>query len=377
MDVGSDNFRFQIEAAGDDKAKTTRPPKTCELRVDSLDRYNWSMFANATDVINSGSPDQVNAQLAGSTVQPFTLNSVDNCLIQTKRNLLDGYFSRVALTQFQLHYRVPTVVTNYNDRIGFYYIAAPGGTPVLVYATMNQGYYTVETLGTEIRRAMIAVSSGVLTTVNTTITPPTTQQVVLTAGSTITTGYTITITGGPAIYFFAGTTGTNSALQRRVLKAFRLIGVNRAMMGYTPELNTTVQGAVVPATAAWTTATGGVPNMKQTDYIDIVCPQLSNYKENKDANTDIQSPGCVLGRIYLTEYPISSQTAEHAWPQDGMWGMSPMSFTKTWAHPNWSQWSPGQGISSLTFTLLDQWGLPLFWSSTYATEWSATITATE
>jgi len=377
MDVGSDNFKFQIEATGDEKARTTRPPKTSELRVDSLNRYNWSMFANAPGVINSDNPNQVTAELAGPLVLPFTLNSCDQCLIQSSRNLLDGYFSRVALTQFQLHYRVPTVVTGYNDRIGFYFRLAPGNTPVLVFATLNQGYYNIATLSAEIRRAMIAVSGGTLTTSNFNVIAPTEQRTVLTVASTISTGFTFTVTGGPSILFFAGTAGTNSELQRRVLKAFRLIGVNRAMMGYTPELNPATQTPVDPATVLWTTAVGGVPNFKQTDYVDIVCPQLSNYKENKDANSDIQSTGGILGRIYLTEYPLASQTSQHAWPQDGMWGMAPMSFTKTWVNPNWSQWSVGQGISALTFSLIDQWGLPLFWSSTYPTEWSATITATE
>jgi hypothetical protein len=60
-----------------------------------------------------------------------------------------------------------------------------------------------------------------------------------------------------------------------------------------------------------------------------------------------------------------------------MWGMSPMNFTKTWDNPNWSQWSPNAAINTVDITLLDMWGQPLYWSDTYNTEWSATVTVTE
>jgi hypothetical protein len=121
----------------------------------------------------------------------------------------------------------------------------------------------------------------------------------------------------------------------------------------------------------------GPPNFRQTDYVDIVSQALTNYKDTKDGNSSIASPGSVIGRIWLTEYPLSGQAAGLGWPQDGMWGMSPMNFTKTWQSPNWSQWSPNAAINTVDITLLDMWGQPLYWSDTYPTEWSATLTVSE
>jgi hypothetical protein len=121
----------------------------------------------------------------------------------------------------------------------------------------------------------------------------------------------------------------------------------------------------------------GVPNMLPTDYVDVSSQALTNYKDTKDANSSIQSPGSILGRIWLTENWISNQTGANGIPDPNLAGVTPINFCKTWISPNWSQWSPNQAINSVDITLLDMWGQPLFWTPTYQTEWSATVTVTE
>jgi hypothetical protein len=58
-------------------------------------------------------------------------------------------------------------------------------------------------------------------------------------------------------------------------------------------------------------------------------------------------------------------------------GVSPITVTKTWTHPNWSELSPNQTINSIDIKLLDMWGDVIQWSSANPTEFSATLTLTE
>ena len=122
MDVGADNFRFTLDDP-EKRAQTVRPPMTSELHLDSLDRYLPRQFKSYQDTVspvaglNMPATDQILAKVAGPIWQPITSSSTNNCLIQTSRNLLYGYFSRVAITQFNINYNVPTVVTGYNDKM--------------------------------------------------------------------------------------------------------------------------------------------------------------------------------------------------------------------------------------------------------------------
>jgi hypothetical protein len=365
MDVGSGNFRFTLDDP-EEKAKTYRFPKTAELHLDSLDRYNnntvpaFNVLPNAT---------QTDVKLMGNLWGGSSTTATNNCIIQTKRNLLYGYLSRVAFTQFQLAYKVPTVVTGVNDRLagGFSSPGLSGGFVI----NIPQGFYSVVTLASTLQtllRAAIAPFSAL------TVTPPSNQTGVT---SPIQVGFTINVNAAASTLNFNVTSGT-AAEGTNTAKALRLIGANRQSQGLSP---TTPYAALdVPPgapPAGLASFTMGPPNFRQTDYVDIVSQALTNYKDTKDGNSSIASPGSVIGRIWLTEYPLSGQASGLGWPQDGMWGMSPMNFTKTWDNPNWSQWSPNAAINTVDITLLDMWGQPLYWSDTYNTEWSATVTVTE
>jgi len=358
MDVGADNFRFTLDDP-EKGAKTTRHPKTAELHLDSLDRYVPGALAAIT---NPNTPQNF-CKYIGPLIGGSSLNSTNNCLIQTKRNLLYGYLSRVALTQFNLSWRVATVMTGYNDLLSVITIG-PGATTIL---TIPQGYYTVATLGATLQTLLRTIGGlGALT-----VTAPDTQAAAV--GASVDVGYTIATGSGTTMCFdIAGLTDGQS---NQVGRANRLIGLNRAGAGLTPDNQ---PGQTNPILVTPTTGfTLGVPNFRYTDYVDIVSQTLTNYKDTKDGNSSIASPSAVIGRIWLTEYPLSGQATGFAWPQDGMWGMGPMTFTKNWIIPNWSQWSPNQTISSVDITLLDMFGFPLPWTSTYSTEWSCTLTVNE
>ena len=364
MDVGASNFRFTLDDP-EKSALTYRYPKTAELHLDSLDRY---VAADLPGIVGTTvTTDQNFLKLFGPIIAAPTDNATNNCLIQTKRNLIYGYMSRVALTQFNLNYRVPTVVAGVNDLVA---ITIGGANPVA--GQIPQGYYNLTTLAAALQTLLrTSTGNGALT-----VTAPT-SQVSTSPLTAITTGFTIASPGVPMAFVYGVTNATNTT-QVRIAKANRLIGVNRPGAGYSDSTAGAIPAPFNSSITLWTTATLGVPNFLQTDYVDIVSQALTNYKDTKDANSSIGSPGSVIGRVWLTEYPLSGQaTTNIGWPQNGMWGMSPMSFTKTWANPNWSQWSPNQAINSVDVTLLDMWGVPLYWTSTYNTEWNATVTVTE
>jgi hypothetical protein len=143
------------------------------------------------------------------------------------------------------------------------------------------------------------------------------------------------------------------------------------MLGYA-DINNGAQTSGVPT--YYLTASGSAPNLLPTDYVDIVSTALTNYKDAKDANSSVASPGAVMGRIWLTEGAVNVSYN----PVDPTnVGDSPITVTKSWSNPNWCQWSPNQTINAIDIRLLDMYGDTLPWSSVNATEWSATLTLTE
>jgi len=374
MDVGADNFHFALEDRNGLKkdTSTSRQPKTTELRIDSLDRYMPTDLVTTTYFLNF--PNQTVAKLVG----PNLLSSFDSgtsVQINTGRNLNSGYFSRLALTQMSLNYRVPTITSGVNDLIT--YVTVVGGTPTLRSLTIPQGYYTWATMAAQLQTQFRLV--GVLSAM--TVTPPNTINAAV--GTSLNTGFIFnTGVGTTTMYFTYGAAGTSETAQIHVGKTFRTLGVNRALLGYTPEFNSVGQPTGAPT--AWLGPTqGGKPNFLPTDYIDIASQALTNYKDAKDANSSVQAPVTVLGRIYLTECPLvfpssgSSGTANGVPADATLLGCGPISFTKNWYNPNWCQWSPNQSLTGLDIQLLDMWGNQVYWTPSNPTEWSCTVTFTE
>ena len=371
MDVGADNFHFALEDRNGLKedTRTYREPKTTELHVDSLDRYKPSDFV--TNAVFEKFPNQALAKGAG----PILLNSNQsgaNVKIDTGRALINGYFSRVAITQMTLNYRVPTVVTGVNDAL-FFKTFAPGAT--LRTVIIPQGYYTYESMAITLQTEMLAVAPELGASF--TVTAPNTLNPAAPA-DTLVPGFTFN-TNDVAIemiFLYGGSPGTSLSGQVRVAKTFRMLGMNRALLGLSPAFNTS--GQPTADGTPYQGATGTVPNFLPTDYVDVVSQNLTNYKDAKDTNSTVQAPGGVLARIYLTECPLTWASSTNGVPVDAtVLGFTSMSFCKTWQNPNWSQWSPNQTINTIDVRLLDMWGEQLFWSSSFPTEWSATLTLTE
>ena len=362
MEVGSTNFRFDLDTKNGLQSETQayRAPKTTELHLDSLDRYLPSMLT--TTAIFTNVPNQNVAKLAG----PLLLNSSlsgTNVVIQAARPLVYGYFGRVALTQFCLKYQQPTIRTGYNDVFSIALATSAAG-PVFASAnvTIPEGYYSLTQLAAMLQVQLRAANASLNTC---TVLAP------RAVGNESGDGFLFN--SGSAFVFMAVVlaTGVSEATQLQRLRCLRTLGFTRPMLGYA-DVNNGAQTSATPT--YYVSAAGSAPNLLPTDYVDIVSTALTNYKDAKDANSSVASPGAVVGRIWLTEGAVNQSSAP-ADPLDV--GGSPLTVTKSWSNPNWSQWSPNQTINAVDIRLLDMYGDTLIWSSVNATEWSATLTLTE
>jgi hypothetical protein len=170
-----------------------------------------------------------------------------------------------------------------------------------------------------------------------------------------------------AITLPAGLTRTQTT-QR--LRTFKLLGVDRELLGF-PNLN---NSAALTTPTYYLEGDGAAPNLLGTDYVDVVSSELTNYKDAKDANSSLGSPGAVLARIWMVESTVNNSND----PADLMnLGSRPFTVVKSWTSPNWCQWSPNHTVDSLDIRLIDMYGNNLFWTSGAPTEWSGTLTFTE
>ena len=375
MDVGTDNFRFDLDQKNGLMAatQTNRAPRTTELHIDSLDRYLPGMLTSGTYFTNF--PSQTVAKLAGPILLSSQSNTGTDCVIQTSRPLIYGYFGRVALTQMMLKFQQPTFRLGYNSSFGFQTATSTAGAGATLRACLiPDGYYTYTTAAAAIQTAVRAIA-GATELANFTCTAPTLPG----DGFTFNMGAPI---GGQQYYMAVifGTGATTEGAQIIAARTGRTLGFNRALYGYA---DANLGGQTTAAPTFYITATGAGPNFLPTDYVDIVSQALTNYKPAKDTNSSLAAPTAVLGRIWLTEGAtnfgnsgLGTQIPNVPADANSM-GSQPITLTKSWYSPNWCEWSPNQTINTIDIKLLDMWGQTLNWSSTNATEWSATLTLTE
>ena len=404
MDIGSQNFRFTLEDKNGLKEPTNtyRPPKTAELHLDSLDRFKAGAFPGGvvTGPLGNGSTiTPANSQnfikWIANFVLPTAQSKSTDLVLQNKSALIQGYFARVALTQFQLRYRLPTIIPGYND---LFYITfrndgqffPPANNTFHLPITIPGGSYTPATLASFLQTA---ISTSTLALAAFTCDAPFAAP-----NNLRNSGFRFAINNvAPANVAIALSFGETDAVDDdqsaannlRVARTLYTLGLTTAeFWGYgSQSIGVPFWVAGPPpifqaetAPFPFFTAVGASPKMFATDYVDIVSSSLTNYKEVKDMNTSEAAPMAVLGRVWLaegandynSEFPY---TAPYTQTALGM--HSPITVVKSWQNPNWCQWSPNQTVNTIDIKLLDQWGDVLPWDTQYPSEWSATLTLTE
>ena len=309
-------------------AQTIRQPSFTSLLIDSMDRYPDG-YPSGTSVVTSSSK--------------WTL--------QNKNYVLNGYFTRLALTSVQMFWTLPTIITGYNDQIELTkYSASPPYGPVATYvATIPQGWYNPASLAGAIFTQLNAVVGNIFTT---TTTKP--------LGN-------ITIIGSAAFSLDAANTSNSRA--GRFYQTSGLIPTG-------PLGSNTV-----------VTTTGGPPTLLPTRYIDITSSYLTKFQRVKDASTlPTGSTQNILGRVYAFAGNTSA-----IWPPSTQTQGGPPTYTTTYTFttptpfvvsqdfttPKQIAWDPEEVVSNFDITLLDEYGTEIPWDPSFGLEYQISMLASE
>ena len=292
--------RGHREQPGDGVA--IRQPSSAQLLIDSLDRYP------------NGFPSS-----GGTSSSSWQLN-----LQQLSMN---GYIHRMAVSQVQFQWNLPTIITNYNDQLYFNYNGQ------FYTATLAPGFYTPDELATEVQDAMnAAVVAEVFTVVF----------------SSLTGTFIWTSNAGAFVFLNTGSTPT------RYNRAYLTLGIY-------------VAGTAV------STKTGTQPSMLPTRYIDICSNFLTKYQRLKDTTT---LPSNIVSSCIARIYPVALNTQIYLTGTSSV-GSQPFVVAIDYTTPKQIAWSPEEAIGNFDLQLLDEDGQQVPWSPTFGCEYNIVLLASE
>lgn len=306
-DAKGEGRHYSTTQKKDDKVKTARAPASAHLLIDSLDRYT------------AGYPR--------GTADPQTTSS--QWTLQLPQYVLNGFFTRLAVTQVQFQWNLPTIITGYNDQL---VISVVAGISV---ATIPQGWYSQASLAAAVTTALLAAP-----------TPP---------GAVVTCNYVplsenFTLTSASAITMVD--TGTNSRGGR---------------FGITSGLQ--FSGVVGAGT---TTVSGAIPTMLPTRFVDIRSVYLAKNQRVKDVTTLPQNLVTdVISRIYAMA-PNTTTAGNATTAFQAPWIMN-----HSFPVPKYIRWNSEEPISNFSLELLDDSGRLLPWAANRACEYALTMIASE
>jgi hypothetical protein len=305
------------------EVQTIRHPSSSALLIDSLDRYS------------TGFPFNVNSLISSSQ---WTL--------QKPNYVLNGYFTRVALTQVQFFWNLPTIITGYNDQMQ---ITTDGNTYTI---TLDQGFYNANQIADAIITELNALGTG------TTFTAP-------------------AITAPPCSIIING--DDSFTIEQPSHSASR-VGRFYQTAGFIPQSSVLVSGV-------HTIGTPAIATLLPTRFVDITSHYLTKFQRVKDASTlssgDSQN---ILSRVYAfsgmsdTTWPPVTTTTLSTSPYTTTWNWdvpAPFVVVQDYTSPKNIAWSPDEAISNFDIVLLDEYGQILPWSPTTGVEYQITLLASE
>ena len=306
-----------------------RVPSTALLGISSIDRY-----ANLAEK-NSG------ALVGVVDKSPYAMT------ISRSQPILSGFFTRIAVTEFVLRWYMPTVTAN-NNRIRIRYRVG-GVLPTTSYTI------TLPSTG---------ISTGA------TWYDPTTLAAALQAlirTATANAGFTLTANTDTGIFSAASNNTDTFVFGPIVDTAFPNRTTLFEMMNW---------GGQEASPIFATTQISGVPSMIRTQFVDVVCNQLTANQSVKDADSGNVSRD-VICRIYLNNDGLTNNPAFNL-------GTQPFILHRQFSDPKQIRWLNNMNIGGiLTFELYDDQGYPLeSGNGTYIDgrrqgDWSMTLLVSE
>jgi hypothetical protein len=281
--------------------QTIRQPSFTALLVDSMDRYS-----------------------AGYPLDSAQQTSSSQWILQSAQYVLNGYFTRLSVTQVQFFWNLPTVITGYNDTIQF-----DAGT-----ITIAQGWYTCDTLASAIQTQFASLYTN-----GTCVADPNTG--VLTFSADV---------------------------------PFTVLPVSTTIVGRTYQTTGIISGTSTGAGPY--TQSGTIPSMLPTRFISMESKYLTKFQRVKDSSTLTAGQSTnILCRIYAFP-PFTS----NPWPptaNSALNAATPFVLSLDYSYPKLVAWDPQESVSNFDLTLTDEYGTIVPWSPAYGCEYQFTITASE
>jgi hypothetical protein len=265
---------------------------------------------------------------------------------QKQYYILNGYFNRIALTQVQFFWNLPTIITGYNDQIDIVY---NDDTSYIV--TLPQGWYNANQIG----KAVVDLLNAV-------------------------------VPGAPFSYVLTDPPG---CIQLRSNAKPFTIRVPESSVSRTARFYQTAgfipQNSTAIAEDDNRTETLGVPTLLATRYVDITSHYLTKFQRVKDASTlatgDSQN---ILSRIYAfagmtdTTWPPLTITLDEKGASVYTYGVpAPFVVVQDYSSPKNISWNPDEAVSNFDITLLDEYGTILPWTTQIGCEYQITLLASE
>lgn len=321
-----------IQFGGEENCITQRPTSTSLFCISSEDRY----------------PNLGVARVVTSLSSPYRFTITKN------ESLLNGFFTRMALTEIKFPWTLPNIsASSFTNVIGI-----TCGTDSAVIQ-IPDGFYTAPELAASITSIWNAAyaSNTILMEINPNVSDGSFLLTPVTTGSTV------------AVYP-AGVATTPLTLP---LNTFQLTD----MMGFT-------NANSVPS--AFQSSVGS-PNLLWTQYVDIVANNLTYNQALKDSSSS-QETRDIIYRIYLTEsvqsynYP-TTVAAQDAYFGPLPYGTRPFTIYRQFQNPKEIRWNKQQPIGQVTFEVYDDKGrnlADLFTSAygkLYSADWNMTMLVSE
>lgn len=294
-------YAFRDAAEFEEQAVTVRPSSSALFCIDSADRYA-----------------SYNARALAPTT-PYTFS------ISKNESLLNGFFKRIALTEVVFPYYIP----NINSKTDQIQVSINGGG-LITLTLAAQGFLTPQQIAGNLEAQLIA--NGL-------------------AAATVDYNQGVFVFETNTVDTIAFARGNYGGLGARI-NEFQLYDL----------LNLSGPGANGLQTAA-TTIVSGVTRCRYTEYIDIVCSQLTYNQELKDGSSD-PIVRDMVARIYLEDessnlVPIY-QTAAPAGPvmpyDTVLPGTYPFTVYRKFTMPKQILWDKAQPLGNLTFEVYDDKG---------------------
>jgi hypothetical protein len=240
--------------------------------------------------------------------------------IRSPAALIYGYIQRLVVSQIQLQYNIPTVLTNLNDLIVIGTGGNSGAGRQYYDITLPFGFYSPDELA-----AMIEIQiNNAIAGINMAVTYNTQRGFIFQSGA--------------AIPFFFASDRQLSIVggydTTRLFKTYRLLGITIGN-----SVSNVLQEPNEP------------PCFLYTPYIDIFSDVLTNYQTIKDANTQVNCFKGMVARVYLS----GNGNVQPTFPTSAL-GTTPFVVTADMNSPKIIKWTPDVAVPSIDFQLRDCWG---------------------